>query len=74
MRLSIRDNGIGIASEYQTRVFNVFERVHTDPRYPGTGIGLAIVRRGIERMGGRVGFDSSVGMGSTFWIELSRST
>ncbi len=70
VRLLVRDNGIGIAPEYRERVFNVFERVHADSRYPGTGIGLAIVRRGIERMGGAVGFDSTIGKGSTFWLEL----
>ncbi|MFN3487103.1 MAG: ATP-binding protein, partial [Planctomycetota bacterium] len=52
------------------RIFRVFERLHRPEDYPGTGIGLAIVRRGIERMGGRVGVESEVGRGSRFWIEL----
>ncbi len=69
VRLWVEDNGIGIAPEYRERIFRIFERL--DPRqYGGTGIGLSIVRKGIERMGGRVGVDSEVGKGSRFWIEL----
>lgn len=70
MRLGIQDNGIGIAVEQQERIFNIFERLHGLDAYPGTGIGLAIVRKGVERMGGRVGVESQVGQGSRFWIEL----
>jgi signal transduction histidine kinase len=70
-RLWIEDNGIGIDPTHHERVFGVFERLHQSEHYPGTGIGLAIVRKGIERMGGRVGVDSAVGQGSRFWIELS---
>jgi signal transduction histidine kinase/integral membrane sensor domain MASE1 len=72
VRLTIRDNGIGIKPEHQERIFNVFERLHTEVAYPGTGIGLAIVRRGIERMKGRVGLESTPGQGSCFWLELPR--
>ena len=70
VRLSVRDNGIGVAPEDQERIFAVFERLHSADAYPGTGIGLAIVRRAAERMGGRTGVDSRLGAGSTFWIEL----
>lgn len=70
VRLWVEDNGIGIAPEHQERIFRVFERLHGSEAYPGTGIGLAIVRRGIERMGGRVGVESAGGQGSRFWIEL----
>lgn len=70
VRLWIEDNGIGIAPEYQERIFRVFERLHGIETYPGTGIGLAIVRKGMERMGGRVGVESQPGRGSRFWIEL----
>lgn len=70
MRLWIQDNGIGIAVEQQERIFNIFERLHGLDAYPGTGIGLAIVRKGVERMEGRVGVESQVGQGSCFWIEL----
>lgn len=70
VRLWVEDNGIGIPPQHRERIFRVFERLHRAEDYPGTGIGLAIVRRGIERMGGRVGVESEVGRGSRFWIEL----
>ena len=66
----VEDQGIGIAPEHQERIFAVFERLHGVETYPGTGIGLAIVRKGIERLGGRVGVESARGHGSRFWIEL----
>jgi signal transduction histidine kinase len=69
-RLWIQDNGIGIGPEFHTRIFRVFERLHGVEAYPGTGVGLAIVRKGIERMGGRVGVESKPGEGSCFWLEL----
>jgi PAS domain S-box-containing protein len=74
IRLSIADNGIGIPRDQHDRIFNVFERLHSISEYPGTGIGLAIVRRGMERMGGSTGVESSPGQGSTFWIELPKET
>jgi len=70
LRLWIKDNGIGIKPEYQHRLFGVFERLHSDKSYDGNGIGLAIVRRAVERMGGRVGVNSDGTNGSQFWIEL----
>lgn len=70
-RLWVTDNGIGIAPEDQGQIFGVFERLYSAGNYPGTGIGLAIVQRGIERLGGRVGVESAgAGQGSRFWIEL----
>jgi signal transduction histidine kinase len=69
-RLWVVDNGIGIAPEHREHIFDVFERLHGVETYPGTGIGLAIVRKGMERLGGRVGLESTVGRGSRFWIEL----
>jgi PAS domain S-box-containing protein len=74
VRLCIEDNGIGIAREHQPKLFRVFERLHGREEYPGTGIGLAIVRRALERMGGSVGVESAPGEGSRFWIELKEST
>lgn len=71
VRLSIKDNGIGVEEDKQQRIFRMFERLHGVDSYPGTGVGLAIVRRAVERLGGRVGLDSAVGAGSTFWIELA---
>jgi PAS domain S-box-containing protein len=70
LRLSIQDNGIGIEPEHHQRVFRVFERLHPPEDYPGTGIGLAIVAKSLERMGGRVGLESKLEAGSRFWIEL----
>lgn len=72
MRLWVEDNGIGIAPEHRERIFRVFERLHADSVYPGTGIGLAIVRRGAERMGGSAGVEERAdgGRGSRFWVEL----
>ena len=73
VRLWVEDNGIGIALEHQERIFRVFERLHRNEQYPGTGIGLAIVAKGAEIMGGRAGVDSDEGKGSRFWIELPKS-
>ena len=70
VRLWVEDNGIGIAQEHQSRLFKVFERLHGRDAYTGTGIGLAIVRRAAERMGGTAGLESAPGEGSRFWIEL----
>jgi signal transduction histidine kinase len=69
-RISIEDNGIGIPESAQGRIFNVFERLHGEEEYPGTGVGLAIVKKGVERMGGAVGVTSKPGAGSTFQVEL----
>lgn len=73
VRLIVEDNGIGIEPAHQERIFEVFQRLHTNEDYPGTGIGLAIVRRAAERLGGCVGVDSAVGQGSRFWVELKRA-
>ncbi len=67
-RLTITDNGIGIPPHHQTRLFGLFQRAQT--KYPGTGIGLAVVKKAMERLGGRVGVISKAGHGSTFWFEL----
>ncbi|MBD3883674.1 PAS domain S-box protein [Phormidium tenue FACHB-886] len=72
VRLWVEDSGIGIEPRFQEQIFQVFERLHSAEIYPGTGIGLGIVRKGIERMGGRAGVDSQVGHGSRFWVELRK--
>jgi signal transduction histidine kinase len=69
-RVWVEDNGIGIETVHHDRIFRVFERLHPREVYPGTGMGLAIVHRALERMGGRVGVESTPGRGSRFWIEL----
>lgn len=74
MRLSVRDNGIGIDPTNKQRLFDLFERLPTAQRYEGTGVGLAIVRKAVARMHGTVGVESAAGLGSTFWIELPRTT
>lgn len=73
VRFNVKDEGIGIPAEYHERIFGVFERLHDAGTYPGTGIGLSLVRKGIERMGGRIGLDSAPQKGSLFWIELPKA-
>lgn len=73
VRFAVRDNGIGIAAQFHDRVFRMFERLENARGYPGTGVGLPIVSKTIERLGGKVGLDSVAGQGSTFWFELPRS-
>jgi PAS domain S-box-containing protein len=73
VRIWIEDNGLGIAPEDQKRIFRIFERVYPKEQYEGTGIGLAIVQRAVERLGGRLGVESAPGQGSKFWIELRRA-
>jgi len=70
VRLSIQDNGIGIKPDHVKKLFQPFVRLVNGSDYPGTGIGLAIVRKGVERMGGQVGLTSKLKEGSCFWIEL----
>jgi signal transduction histidine kinase len=73
IRVWFKDNGIGIAAENHDRIFRLFERIHPATEYDGTGIGLTIVRKATERMGAQVGFDSKLGKGSQFWIQLTKA-
>jgi signal transduction histidine kinase len=70
VRIEVKDEGIGIAPEHHERIFQIFQRLHAGGTYRGTGIGLALVKRIAERMGGTVGVESEAGKGSTFWIDV----
>ncbi len=70
VRLWVQDNGIGIDPKDCSKLFGMFQRLHRQDRYPGTGMGLAIVKKAVERMGGRVGAESEPGKGSRFWVDL----
>ena len=70
VELSVRDNGVGFDMKFHDRIFSIFQRLHRSEDYPGTGIGLAIVRKAMERMGGRVWARSEPGQGATFTLHL----
>jgi signal transduction histidine kinase len=73
VRLWFEDNGIGIPPSGVERIFKMFQRLHPVGVYEGTGIGLAIIRKAVDRMGGQVGVESEVGKGSRFWVELQKA-
>ena len=68
---SIEDNGIGIESQYFDRIYNIFYRLHTKEEYPGTGIGLPICKKIIQRYGGQIWLESEIDKGSTFYFTIS---
>jgi two-component system CheB/CheR fusion protein len=73
VRFWVEDNGIGIAADHQDKIFGIFQRLHNTEEFPGTGVGLAIAKRAVERMVGQMGVESALGKGSRFWFELPKS-
>ncbi|HEU5079634.1 MAG TPA: ATP-binding protein [Opitutaceae bacterium] len=71
--ICVQDNGIGIEASDYDRIFQIFERLHGQAAYPGTGIGLAVVRRAVDRMNGRIWVESEIGKGSRFLVELPKA-
>jgi PAS domain S-box-containing protein len=72
--LRVSDNGIGIAPAYHEKIFQVFQRLHSEEEYPGTGIGLSIVYKAVRMMEGEIGIESTPGAGSTFSVRLPAAT
>jgi len=68
----VRDNGVGFDMKYHDRIFDIFQRLNPNEEYPGTGIGLAIVRKAMERMGGKAWAQSKPGHGATFYLEIPK--
>lgn len=72
VRICVSDNGVGFDMKYHDRIFDIFQRLHRAEDYPGTGVGLALVRKAVSRMGGRVWAESAPGKGARFYVELPR--
>jgi light-regulated signal transduction histidine kinase (bacteriophytochrome) len=68
--IQVADNGIGISEEFHGKIFTMFQRLHSEDNYPGTGIGLALVKKAVELLNGDVWVESDINQGSTFWVKL----
>jgi PAS domain S-box-containing protein len=72
IQVEVRDNGIGFDMKFRDKIFEIFQRLHNNQSYPGTGIGLAIVKRAISRVGGRVWAESEPGKGAVFFLQIPK--
>ncbi len=69
---AVKDNGIGIQKEYEGKIFTIFQRLNFKEQYPGTGIGLVICKKIVEKHGGKIWFESEFGKGTTFYFTLKK--